>query len=41
LPLSRVVSTGPSPVTFTFVTLLFLEAQLVYFFVLPVTIPFP
>ena len=39
--LTRAMNAGPSLVTFAFVILLFLEAQLVYFFVLPVTIPFP
>jgi sterol desaturase/sphingolipid hydroxylase (fatty acid hydroxylase superfamily) len=32
---------GPSLATFVFELLIFLEAQLVYYFVLPVTIPFP
>jgi hypothetical protein len=32
---------GPSKSTVAFVVLLFIETQLVYFFVLPVTLPFP
>jgi hypothetical protein len=32
---------GPSTSTVVFVVLLFIEAQLVFFFVLPITIPFP
>jgi hypothetical protein len=38
---TRANDSGPSIVTFVFVILLFLEAQLVYYFVLPVTVPFP
>lgn len=41
LSLTRANNSGPSIVTFAFVILLFLEAQLVCYFVLPVTIPFP
>jgi len=37
----RAKDSGPSLATLVFVVLLFVEAQLVYFFVLPVTIPYP